>query len=140
MSYAAAGPPEGTILPDVRVRILCLARHSQAVLKESYPFYLANEPARPNVDLQVTDKYTGDVATRVALADAETIDQAIAAAADATDPMRRMRPYERQAVLNHCVARFTERSEDLAMSLCVEAGKPIRAPLDPSMVALLAAR
>jgi acyl-CoA reductase-like NAD-dependent aldehyde dehydrogenase len=96
------------------------------VLKESYPFYLANEPTRPNVDLQVTDKYTGDVATRVALADAETIDQAIAAAADATDPMRRMRPYERQVVLNHCVARFTERSEELAMSLCVEAGKPIR--------------
>ena len=96
------------------------------MLKESYPFYLANEPARPNVDLQVTDKYTGEVATRVALADAEMIDRAIAAAVAAADSMRRMPPYERQAVLNHCVARFTERSEEFAVSLCIEAGKPIK--------------
>lgn len=96
------------------------------MLKESYPFYLANEPVRPNVDLPVTDKYTGEVATRVALADAEMIDRAIAAAVVAADPMRRMPPYERQAVLNHCAARFTERFEELAVSLCIEAGKPIK--------------
>lgn len=99
---------------------------NQAALKESYPFYVANEPVRPNVDLPVTDKYTGEVATRVALADAEMIDRAIAAAVVAADPMRRMPPYERQAVLNHCVARFTERSEELAGAPCIEAGKPIK--------------
>ena len=37
-----------------------------------------------------------------------------------------MRAYERQAVLDHCVRRFTERAEELAMSLCIEAGKPIK--------------
>jgi len=37
-----------------------------------------------------------------------------------------MAPYERQNVLNHCVHRFEERAEELAMSLCIEAGKPIR--------------
>lgn len=95
-------------------------------MEKSYPFYLANEPAHSNAQLEVMDKYTGEVATRVALADPQTIDRAIAAAVDAAGPMRRMPPYERQAVLNHCVARFTERSEELAESLCIEAGKPIK--------------
>ena len=35
-------------------------------LKETYPYYLANEAKTPNTDLEVTDKYTGKVATRVA--------------------------------------------------------------------------
>jgi acyl-CoA reductase-like NAD-dependent aldehyde dehydrogenase len=95
-------------------------------LAERYPYYLANRPESPNADLEVTDKFTGAVATRVAMAEPAAIDRAIAAAVDATEPMRRMRGYERQAVLNHCVQRFTERSEELAMSLCIEAGKPIR--------------
>jgi len=96
------------------------------MLKKTYPYYLANEPIAANADLAVTDKYTGEVTTRVALADAVTIDQAIAASVQAAEPMRRMPPYGRQAVLNHCVTRFTERSEELAMSLCIEAGKPIK--------------
>ncbi len=94
-------------------------------MHDSYPYYLANEPVAANADLAVTDKYTGLVATRVAMADAKTIDQAIAAAVAASRPMAEMPPYERRDVLNHCVARFTERSEELAMLLCIEAGKPI---------------
>ena len=50
----------------------------------------------------------------------------IAAAADAADPMRRLRPYQRQQILHHCVDRFEERFDELAMSLCIEAGKPIK--------------
>ena len=95
-------------------------------LADSYPYFLANRPEAPNADLEVTDKFTGEVATRVALAKPEVIDQAIAAAVEAFEPMRRMRAYERQAVLNHCVQRFTERAEELSMSLCIEAGKPIK--------------
>ncbi len=49
------------------------------MLESSYPYYLANEARQPNTDLAVTDKYTGEVATRVALADARAIDMAIAA-------------------------------------------------------------
>ncbi len=93
---------------------------------QEWPFYLANKPSKPNLDLSVTNKYTGEVAARVALANPETIDQAIAACASATEPMARMAPYERQAVLNHCVSRFTERFDELAGALCFEAGKPIR--------------
>ncbi len=96
------------------------------LLKDVYPYYLANEPKQPNADLAVLDKYTGETATRVAMADASAIDAAIGAAASAAEPMRQMGAYQRQAVLEHCVARFKERSEELAHSLCVEGGKPIK--------------
>jgi acyl-CoA reductase-like NAD-dependent aldehyde dehydrogenase len=95
-------------------------------LAPEYPFYLANEPVAPNHDLEVVDKYTGAVATRVAVADDQAIDQAIQAAVEATEPMAALAAYERQAVLDHCVARFKERFEELAMALCIEAGKPIK--------------
>ena len=96
------------------------------MLKPTYPYYLANIAQQPNTDLEVTDKYTGKVATRVALADAKAIDTAIAAAVAAQEPMRKFAPYQRQAVLEHCVKRFRERYDELAMALCIEAGKPIR--------------
>ncbi|MEW9798534.1 aldehyde dehydrogenase family protein [Alteromonas sp. CYL-A6] len=96
------------------------------MLKESYPYYLASEPCSPNTDLAVTNKYTGEVATRVAMADKDAIDKAIAAAEAAQPAMTAMRPYERQAVLEHCVKRFQERADELAKALCIEAGKPIK--------------
>lgn len=95
-------------------------------LKDTYPLYLANEAKQPNADLAVTDKYTGEVAFRVAQADRATIEAGIAAAAEAAEPMARMASYERQAVLQHCVDRFQERFDELAFALCVEAGKPIK--------------
>ena len=95
-------------------------------MQSSFPYYLANEPHSPNTDLDVIDKFTGEVATRVAMADAQTIDAAIAASVQAAEPMQEMKPYQRQEILNHCVKRFTERFDELAMSLCVEAGKPIK--------------
>ncbi|MFN3389129.1 MAG: aldehyde dehydrogenase family protein [Allosphingosinicella sp.] len=95
-------------------------------LKDVYPLYLANEAKQPNADLEVTDKYSGEVAFRVALADPATIDAGIAAAVEAAEPMARMAAYERQAVLHHCVDRFRARFDELALALCVEAGKPIK--------------
>ena len=95
-------------------------------LRDTYPLYVANVPEQPNADLVVTDKFTGKPATRVAMADAATIDRGIAAAVAAAEPMARMASFERQAVLAHCVKRFTERADELAQALCIEAGKPIR--------------
>ncbi|MEZ4471495.1 MAG: aldehyde dehydrogenase family protein [bacterium] len=92
---------------------------------ETWPLYLAGQAVQPNADLAVTDKYSGEVVARVALADAATIDAAIAAAVEAAAPMRALRAYERQAVLQHCVDRFRARQAELAQLLCVEAGKPI---------------
>ena len=41
------------------------------MLQKSYPYYLANKAVYANEDLKVIDKYTQEVATSVALADAE---------------------------------------------------------------------
>jgi acyl-CoA reductase-like NAD-dependent aldehyde dehydrogenase len=96
------------------------------MLKETYPYYLANKAVLANADLEVTDKFTGRVATRVALADEKVIDLAIALAVAAEKPMRQMPAYQRQQILQHCVDRFSTRAEELARALCIEAGKPIR--------------
>jgi acyl-CoA reductase-like NAD-dependent aldehyde dehydrogenase len=95
------------------------------MLKETYPYYLANEAVYANEDLVVVDKYSGKEATRVAMAGPEVIDAGIAAAVEAQQACALMPAYERQAVLEHCVARFRERYDELAESLCIEAGKPI---------------
>jgi acyl-CoA reductase-like NAD-dependent aldehyde dehydrogenase len=95
-------------------------------LKDVYPLYVCNEARQPNADLEVTDKFTGEIAFRVAQADAATILEGIAGTVEATEPMARMAAYERQAVLQHCVERFKQRFDELAFALCVEAGKPIK--------------
>ena len=97
------------------------------MLNETYPFYLANSPEQPNTDLEVTNKYTGEVATRVAMASADDIGRGIAAAEEAREAMANLSAYRRQEILNHCVKRFTERRGELAEALCIEAGKPINA-------------
>jgi acyl-CoA reductase-like NAD-dependent aldehyde dehydrogenase len=95
------------------------------MLKKTYPYYLANVAVAANTDLEVTDKFSGEVATRVAMADAQAIDAAIGHAVAAQRAMREFKPYQRQAVLDHCVKRFRERFDELAEALCIEAGKPI---------------
>jgi acyl-CoA reductase-like NAD-dependent aldehyde dehydrogenase len=95
-------------------------------LKDVYPLYVCNQARQPNADLEVTDKFTGEIAFRVAQADAATILEGIAGTVEATEPMARMASYERQAVLQHCVERFKQRFDELAFALCVEAGKPIK--------------
>jgi acyl-CoA reductase-like NAD-dependent aldehyde dehydrogenase len=96
------------------------------MLRECYPYYLANRPQQPNTDLEVTDKYRGAVCARVALADKSALDRAIAAAAAAAAPLRRMPAWRRKGVLKHVAARCRERADELAHGLTVESGKPIK--------------
>jgi acyl-CoA reductase-like NAD-dependent aldehyde dehydrogenase len=94
-------------------------------LQDSYPLYLNNRAVQPNLDLAVTDKFTGEVAFRTALATPDIIDEAIAGTVRAAAPFAAMASYEKQAVLDHCVKRFRERFDELAWALCIEAGKPL---------------
>jgi acyl-CoA reductase-like NAD-dependent aldehyde dehydrogenase len=96
------------------------------MLRDQYPYYLANKPVQANTDLVVNNKYTGEPACRVSLADTSTIDTAIGAAVDAFEHTRKMPAHRRQAVLSHVVHRVAKRHEELAQVLCIEAGKPIR--------------
>ena len=95
-------------------------------MKKTYPYYLANTAKQPNSDLEVTDKYTGEVAFRTALADKKAISEAIAAANSAEGEMKKLPSFVRQRILNHCIRRFSERANEFAEVLCIEAGKPIK--------------
>ncbi len=95
-------------------------------LKSRYPYYLASQAVFANEDLIVTNKFSGQPATKVARAGAEAVESAIAAAAESAKDFAAWPAYKRQDVLMHCVKRFTERAEELAYALCIEAGKPIR--------------
>lgn len=95
-------------------------------LARSYPYYLANAAVAANTDLEVRDKYSGKIATRVAMGDAAAIRKAIVAAHKARGPMADFPPDKRRDVLEHCVRRFEERFDELALALCIEAGKPIK--------------
>lgn len=92
----------------------------------SFPYYLAGQPVRSNTNLAVTNKYTGEVAFRCARANAEIMDQAIAAAVKGFEEARRMPSYARQAVLKHVIGGVEQRREELARVVAIEAGKPIR--------------
>jgi len=95
------------------------------MLAKSYPYYLANKPVAANTDLVVLDKYSGKKATKVAFADRAAVRKAVVAAHKAREAMAAFPPDARRDVLEHCVKRFSERSQELALALCIEAGKPI---------------
>lgn len=92
---------------------------------QTFPIYVGGRAEGGSGTLEVRDKYTGEVAARVGLASAGEIERGIAAADKAAGACAAMRPYERKAVLEHCVRRFRERFDELAHWLCVECGKPI---------------
>lgn len=96
------------------------------MLDKTYPYYLAGKPVAANTDLDVFDKFSGKRATRVAFADTAAVRKAIAAAHKAAPAMAAFPHDARRDVLEHCVARFTQRHEELALALCIEAGKPIK--------------
>jgi acyl-CoA reductase-like NAD-dependent aldehyde dehydrogenase len=96
------------------------------MLAPRYPYLIAGQPEDSGHDLPVVDKFTGEVATRAALASPEAIERAIAAAHGARGAMERLPPYERQAILERCVQQIRSRAEELAQVLCIEAGKTLR--------------
>jgi acyl-CoA reductase-like NAD-dependent aldehyde dehydrogenase len=96
------------------------------MLGPRYPYYLANRAVHANLGLAVTDKYSGAVASHVAVASRATILEALAAGEAATPRMRAFPPYARRAVLRQCAERLRAREDELCSTLAIEAGKPRR--------------
>ena len=122
MLAAAGGPPRRAVAPGIGAGS---DAKETAMPQDRYPYYLAGEPVPANADLEVRDKYTGEVAARVALADDAAIDAAVGAAADAAPAMAALPAHARASALSRCARTFAERAEELARVLCVEVGKPI---------------
>jgi acyl-CoA reductase-like NAD-dependent aldehyde dehydrogenase len=97
-----------------------------AIDKPSHSGWLASKPTSPNADLAVLDKYSGEVCARVPLFGKAELERAAAASATARESMARLPAYVRREILDHCADRIEERSTELALQICTEAGKPIR--------------
>lgn len=97
----------------------------QYQFKQQYPLYLANQAVTTNSWLEVTDKFSRQVVTQVAQADAKVLNQAIEAAVAAEKAMAALKPYQKQKILLHCVQRFNERFDELVQILIIEGGKPL---------------
>jgi len=96
------------------------------MLNKNYPLYLGGKPILEGKQLSVFDKYSGEKATEVSLADKKQIMEAVQLAFEAKRAVAEFPSYKRRDVLEHCVKRFSEMKEELANVLCVEAGKPIK--------------
>src|SRR3546814_9735015 len=113
---ASSAPARASLLLPRRVNAArgMLGAKETAMLDKSYPYYIAGKAIAANPDLEVLDKYYGKRATRVAFADTAAVRTALTAAAKAAPAMAAFPHDARRAVLEHCVARFTERHEELA--------------------------
>ncbi len=74
--------------------------------------------------LEVRSPYSGDVVGRVARAGADEARRAVDAAAAALE--QPLPAHERAAILDRAAALIEARSEEIAQTICAEAGKPIR--------------
>ncbi len=93
---------------------------------KNYPIYIGNKPVMTKQKLDVFDKYTTERVARVSLASSREVEKAIALAVSAREAMAAMPAYQRADILMACVEAFTKRRDELAESLCIEAGKPIK--------------
>jgi acyl-CoA reductase-like NAD-dependent aldehyde dehydrogenase len=74
--------------------------------------------------VEVRSPYSGDVVGRVAKAGAEEARRAVGAAALALESP--LPAHERAAILDRVAGLLRERQEEVAQTICAEAGKPIR--------------
>ncbi|MCM8537994.1 MAG: aldehyde dehydrogenase family protein [Lentisphaeraceae bacterium] len=93
---------------------------------KTYPFYLGGKAVQSKTKLDVKEKYSGDVFAQVSLASEKDIDQAISLAEKSRSQMQALSSYERQQVLEYCIEQFVARQDELAETLCLEAGKPLK--------------
>lgn len=90
----------------------------------NYPLYVAGQAQNSEQQLEVCHKFSLKPYASVALADAATLEQAIVAAVQAEAEMAALKPFQKQAILLHCVRRFGEMQDELTEILIAEGGKP----------------
>lgn len=76
---------------------------------------------------EVRSPYDQSIVGEVSMAGPRELERAIAAAAHAFETTRRLASFERQRVLLEIAQLIAERREELARSMALEAGKPLKA-------------
>ncbi|KAH7439625.1 hypothetical protein KP509_04G069300 [Ceratopteris richardii] len=96
------------------------------ILSSKFFMYVNNEPKEGADFLNVTDKYTGKVVTKVPLATPEDIEESIQGAVCATKAMSTLGAFERKLALQIVVDELQRRAEEVAQYITIESGKPIK--------------
>ncbi len=93
---------------------------------QEYGLLINGQWTAPNGTTEVRSPFTGEPIYRVSLAGEAEAHAAIDAAANAFTTWSQTPAHERSRLLHRATALLEERKEDLARTLALEAGKPIR--------------
>jgi acyl-CoA reductase-like NAD-dependent aldehyde dehydrogenase len=127
-THMASAPASVEKPSEAKHQKLVTSKKDYVVQKgSSLPFYLGGDPFKPNENLAVLNKYTGEEFCKVALADESHVDKAIEIAAGVgAKKMRELPAYVRQQILQNVVDEATRRRDEFGYYLAIEAGKPIK--------------
>ncbi len=89
-----------------------------------YKLPVAGNWIEDNTEMQVIDKYTGEIIGSVPLASGETVERAIEAASQAFHSYSRMPAHARSRILQDAAGLLHRYREDFAILICREVGKP----------------
>ena len=93
----------------------------------TFPFYVDGRWVSDGERIEIRSPGTGELVGTTFRADSAALETAIAAAVRAFEITRKMGGFERQRVLREIAAGITAGREELARTLALEAGKPIKA-------------
>jgi acyl-CoA reductase-like NAD-dependent aldehyde dehydrogenase len=93
---------------------------------QEYGLLINGEWVAPNGTIDVRSPYTGEAVFRVSKAEEAQVTEAIDAAATAFESWSEAPAHERSRLLHRAVALLEEQREDMARTIALEAGKPIR--------------
>ncbi len=91
-----------------------------------YPMYLAGEWVESDDPLAVVNPYDGTVIGTTFQASRAQLDRAIGAAEAVFPCLKAMPTYDRVNMLRALAAKLKERRDEVARTICLEAGKPIK--------------
>jgi glyceraldehyde-3-phosphate dehydrogenase (NADP+) len=90
------------------------------------PIYLAGDWVSSSEPLAVVNPYNGETLATTYQATAQQLDRAVVAAETAFESSRRTPTYDRVNLLRAFAAKLKERRDEVARTIALEAGKPIR--------------
>lgn len=95
-------------------------------IEQTKGFVLAGELRRSDLIAEIRNPYDGSIVAEVCQASAQDASAATRAAHEAFARTRRLPAYERERILRHVSKEISERHEEFARLISLEAGKPIR--------------
>lgn len=95
-------------------------------MDDTYCLFINGEWRKSRVSKKIFSPYDGQIAGEVFWAEPELVAEAIEAAAKAFEATKKLSSYQRAQILREIAEGINRRREDLARSIAVQSGKPIR--------------